>query len=394
MNSARTSAEQIEIASPGPAALPAAPLILIIDEVPLSRDLVRRILTAEGFRAAGAESTEEAFTVLRSASVDLILLDLTMRDCAGFEFCEQLKTHRGFRDIPVIFLSSLDDPLNRLRGLEAGGVDYIGKPFYADEVVARVRVHLRTRQALMTVAQQQQSRLLELQEAQRSILVDPEEMPEAAFAVCYRPLGLVGGDMYDVLPLGEGIFGYFVADVSGHGVCACFLTSAVKALLRQYSSPVYSAADSMRGINSAMQLTVRNGEYVTACYVRYSRHKKVLSVVSAGHPAPIHVSAGGQASTFDTESDPLGVFPSVILDEREVHFETGDRLYLYTDGLIEDFDDANGRRAAGLSALKEACERYHGLELADAARAIVDELRPATRRAGDDVLLLGVEARQ
>jgi len=112
------------------------------------------------------------------------------------------------RDIPVIFLSSLDDPRCRLQGLHAGGVDYISKPFYAEEVLARVRVHLRIRQAVRVVALREEARLAELREAQRSILVLPEDLPEASFAVSYRPLGAAGGDIYDVLQLGDRLFAY------------------------------------------------------------------------------------------------------------------------------------------------------------------------------------------
>jgi len=371
----------------------AAPLILIVDDMALNRDLVGRLLAAEGFRTMAAETGEQALQLLRSSAADLILLDVILGDRNGFELCSAIKSDRALRDIPVIFLSSLDDPDSRLRGLDAGGVDYIAKPFHPKEVLARVRVHLRLRAALLLLGRQQEVRLAELQEAQRSMLVVPEDLPEASFSVCYRPLGAVGGDIYDVLRLGDRLFAYFVADISGHGVGASFLTSAVKASLRQYSGPLYSAGETMQGINAAMRSTVRYRQYLTACYVRYYQHKKRLSIVTAGHPSPIHVSAGGQARTFAVESDPLGVFPSVILDEHEIPMEPGDRFYLYTDGLIEDPRLPSGGRAAGLESLRQACERHHRLPLEQVAETIVEEVRPAGMPVHDDLLLLAVEAR-
>lgn len=371
----------------------AAPCILIVDDNPLNRDLVERVLWAEGFRTAVARDAEEALGVLRSTQVDLILLDVVLPGRSGLELCADFKSDRTLRDIPVIFLSSLDEPRHRLRGLHAGGVDYISKPFYAEEVLARVRVHLRLRRAIRLVALQEEARLAELHAAQRSMLVLPEDLPDACFAVSYRPLGAVGGDLYDVLQLGDRLFAYFVADISGHGVGASFLTAAVKALLRQYSGPVHSPEDTMRGINSVMRATIQGGQYLTACYVRYYQRKKLLSMVSAGHPAPIHVAAGGKSTAFPVESDPLGVFESVILEKREIPLEPGDRFYLYTDGLIEDPHLPGGGREWGLEQLRRACERRHCLPLPEAVNAITGDVRPVEEAADDDLLLLGVEVR-
>jgi len=372
----------------------AAPRILIVDGNPLNRDLVARVLWAEGFRTVAVGDGEEAFSVLRSTPVDLILLDVPLPGRTGFELCACFKSDRTLRDIPVIFLSSLDEPRHRLRGLHAGGVDYISKPFHAEEVLARVRVHLRVRQARRLVALREEARLAELRQAQRSILVLPEDLPEACFAVSYRPLGAVGGDIYDVLELGDRLFAYFVADISGHGVGASFLTSAVKALLRQYSGPLYSPEDTMRGINSVMRSTVQDGQHLTACYVRYYQRKNLLSIVSAGHPAPIHVAAGGKSTTFTVESDPLGVFESVILEKWEISVDPGDRFYLYTDGLIEDHLLPGGGRHSGVERLRRACERRHRLPLPEAVNAVTGDVRPAEEPADDDLLLLAVEVRK
>lgn len=235
--------------------------------------------------------------------------------------------------------------------------------------------------------------MAELRDAQRSILALPEDLPEAAFAVCYRPLDAVGGDIYDVLALGDGLFGYFVADISGHSVGASFLTAAVKALLRQYSGPLYSAAETMRGINSVMQSTVNDGQYLTACYARYYQRRNLLSFVSAGHPAPILVSPGGHFRTFTVQSDPLGVFGSVILETREIPLDAGGRFYLFTDGLVEDAGLPGGGRKAGVERLGKACERRHRLPLAEAVNAIAEDVRLAGEPAQDDLLLLAVEVR-
>lgn len=375
-----------------PGVTPSPPRVLMVDDDRLGRELARRVLVAEGFEVEGADTADSAERMLRERDFDLVVLDVVMRDRSGFELCASLQADRDRRDIPVIFLSALDEPERRIQGLRAGAVDFIAKPFYAEELVARARVHLRLRQARLIVASQQQARLAELRAAQQSILVQPADLPDAGFAVCSRPLAEVGGDVYDVFQLGPDMFAYFVADVSGHGVGASVPTCAVKAVLRQYSAALYSADETLRGINSVIGSILRDGQHLTACYARYSRMSKRLRFVSAGHPAPIHVSASGRATVFPTESDPLGIFPSVILDERSIAFEPGDRLYLYTDGLIEDYA-AGGGRASGLERLRAACERRHALPLENVAEAITDDLRPSSAPADDDLLLMAVEAR-
>jgi sigma-B regulation protein RsbU (phosphoserine phosphatase) len=93
------------------------------------------------------------------------------------------------------------------------------------------------------------------------------------------------------------------------------------------------------------------------------------------------------------ESDPLGVFGSVVLQKREVNVSSGDRFYLYTDGLIESAQSPGGGRKAGLEQLRESCECRHGLPLEEAVHTIVEDLKQAGQPAEDDLLLLGVEVK-
>jgi phosphoserine phosphatase RsbU/P len=118
------------------------------------------------------------------------------------------------------------------------------KPVHGEEVRARVRVHLQIGQNTRASGMPIRARLEEFRNAQQAILVRPEG---ASFAVFYEPLEAAGGDFYNVVTVDSKVFGYFVADVSGHGVSAAFLTSAIKALLRQYTGPLFSAEDTMRG---------------------------------------------------------------------------------------------------------------------------------------------------
>jgi len=367
------------------------PTILIVDDTPTNVDVVQAILDAEGFRTLAVSSGPAARDVSRAEQPDLILLDVLMPGESGFETCARLKSDPRTATIPIIFLSALDDVKNKVAGLKIGGVDYVSKPVHGEELLARVRVHLRIGETSRALAGQHRARLEELRDAQQAILVRPEECPEGSFAVFYQPLEEAGGDFYDVIPIDSEVFGYFVADVSGHGVTAAFLTSAIKALLRHYAGPLFSPEDTLRHVDTIMRPILGTEQYLTACYARLNRRTGRLSVVSAGHPPLILVSASGPAQAVQVDSDPLGVFSAAVLQRKDMRVAPGDRFFLYTDGLIES--SPGGGRREGLESLMDACARHRAAPLAEATGEIAGELRREGRVVTDDVLLLAVEVR-
>ena len=367
-----------------------SPTILVVDDAPVNVELVQSILAGEGFRTLIAGDGPSAVRITQSEQPDLILLDVMMPGENGFETCTRLKSDPATADIPVIFLSALEDVGSKVAGLKGGGVDFITKPVHADEVLARVRVHLRIRASNLSVVAHQRAQLEQLRHAQQSILVQPADCPEAAFGVYYRPLQDVSGDLYDVLPVAPGVFAYFVADISGHGVSASFLTSAVKALLRQYAGPIFSPEETMRSVDSVMRQMLGEEQYLTACYAQLNRRTCRLAVVSAGHPPLILVSASGEVRVLDMHSEPLGLFSSMLLQRMDVKVKQGDRFFMYSDGLIESMP--GGGRKVGLEKLIRACVDHRADSLADIALSVVSDVRPPGTPATDDMLLLVGEA--
>jgi sigma-B regulation protein RsbU (phosphoserine phosphatase) len=365
------------------------PTILVVDDTPTNLDVLQCVLQLEGFRTLAASDGPSARDLSRAQQPDLILLDVLMPGETGFETCARLKSDPATADIPIIFLSALDDVKSKVAGLKIGSVDYIAKPVHGEEVLARVRVHLRIRETNRALVAQHRARLEQLRTAQQAILVSPDDCPEANFAIYYKPLEEAGGDFYDVVPLGPGIFAYFVADISGHGVSAAFLTSAVKALLRQYAGPLFSPEDTMRGVDSVMGQMLGDEQYLTACYARLNRQSRSLTVVSAGHPPLILVNRDGVPQTVELDSDPLGVFGAVTLHRRDLRVAVGDRFFLYSDGLIES--TAGRGRRKGLERLVDACIRHRAAPLSESAGLIAGELRPEECTVEDDLLLLAAE---
>jgi len=120
------------------------PLVLIVDDNATNLDLLVSTLKKQ-YRLGVAKNGIKALEFVRKEKPDIILLDIMMPEMNGFEVCSRLKADPATRDIPVIFITALDDAARITKGFEIGAVDYITKPFLTDEVLARVRTHLSMR---------------------------------------------------------------------------------------------------------------------------------------------------------------------------------------------------------------------------------------------------------
>ena len=126
---------------------PAPEDILVVDDTPANLRLLTELLAKHGYRVRPASDGALALKSVAAKIPDLILLDVNMPGMDGYEVCRRLKADEKNSRIPVIFISAFGDTPQKVKGFEAGGVDYITKPFEAEEVLARVRTHLQLRRA-------------------------------------------------------------------------------------------------------------------------------------------------------------------------------------------------------------------------------------------------------
>ena len=125
-----------------------------------------KLLTEQGYKVRGAPNGTLALNAARLAPPDLILLDINMPDLNGYEVCKQLKANTQTCDIPVIFISALDEVLDKVKAFTIGGVDYITKPIQFEEVLARVQTHLSLRRLQQQL--QQTNEMLEQRVRERT----------------------------------------------------------------------------------------------------------------------------------------------------------------------------------------------------------------------------------
>lgn len=145
--------------------------VLLVDDNSTNLQVLFKSLEGSGYRLLAARDGETALHIAREAHPALILLDVMMPGMDGFEVCERLKADEATADIAVIFLSAMTDSQSKVHGLAVGGVDYIAKPFQADEVLARVRTHIK----IQRLEHALERRNVELEDENLSILNSVEE---------------------------------------------------------------------------------------------------------------------------------------------------------------------------------------------------------------------------
>jgi PAS domain S-box-containing protein len=153
--------------------------ILVVDDASANLLLLTNLLTGHGYTVHPASDGELALEFVRSILPDLILLDIRMPGMDGYEVCRRLKTDERTRSIPIIFISILEDERDKVKGFQAGGVDYISKPFQPEEVLARVRTHLSLRELAGNLEQKVSERTQELMNANQRLRQEIAERKRA-----------------------------------------------------------------------------------------------------------------------------------------------------------------------------------------------------------------------
>lgn len=138
--------------------------ILVIDDVMADILILIEILENEGYNVIGFADGQSGLESVKSQPPDLILLDIKMPEMSGYEVCQWLKANKNTRDIPVIFISAMNDSINKIKALSLGAVDFIDKPFLSEEVQCRVKNHLQTRYLQKHMEEQNAKLQLEISE--------------------------------------------------------------------------------------------------------------------------------------------------------------------------------------------------------------------------------------
>ena len=317
--------------------------ILLVDDNATNLQVLYQTLEGEGCKLLVAKDGEAALAITQKAKPDLILLDIMMPGIDGYEVCRRLKADAATRDIPIIFLSALDQTEDKVRGLKLGAVDYVSKPFQPDEVKARVSTHLtihRLRREVENQKEKLEHELVVVSDVQRKLL--PKQLPEIEnlrLAAYYQTSRYAGGDYYDIAELPDQRWGILVADAEGHSAPAAVLMAMTCILFRSYPDAAHQPDKVIQYLNEHL-CKVADPSFMTALYGVYDSRQRRLTFSRAGHPLPMIYRAGeGRAEELGAEGvAPLGIFPYNGVPIHETELEPGDRFLFYTDGVSERFN--------------------------------------------------------
>ncbi len=378
------------------------PVILIVDDARINRELLRLSLSHHGYKFLMAANGQEAMDLLAShPEVDLILLDLVMPEVDGFAFLRWRAKRPEMQSVPVIVNSGLDDFGSIARALTMGVYDYFTKPLKKDDLEIVLPLKIRnavTARRLMAETQRQNEAMRrELEMAaryQKFLLPHKADLPGARVSFLFEPCGEVGGDYFDFLELPENKLGFVVADVSGHGVPSAMTASIIKALLPGYLARSLSPAKAFIALNDDLWSLTPEDVFVTAFAALYDPGQARLTWCLAGHPPPLYLPQQGGVEALTAESLFLGVFesdnPLLEMQDHSMDLRPGDRLALYTDGLTEA-PDAEGT-LYGQKRLERVLAQHRHQDLEDLRQLVWQDLRDHVQgEFPDDVAFILVD---
>lgn len=364
-------------------------IVLLVDDDPTALAMLTGMLRQEGFETIGASTVQEAKALIAQAPFfDLAILDVNLPDGNGLDLCRLINNGPMTAGATVFILSTDGDVETKVAGFEAGASDYITKPFHRAEVLARVRTHLRLHHAYRSVIELQSLKLARIALAQQAMTPRPEQMPEARFELCYTPLQEAGGDFCQVLQFSPCLHDYIVADVCGHDVGTVITTGALQALFKQNCSPLYSPKQVLHTVNCVTRTLLPEGQFITVVYARLNRRTKRLTVASAGHPPAVIQKADGTTSVLWLRGDVIGAFETPEFEVLESTVQPGDRVFLFSDALIENGEKT--RWEDGIEKFLLVCRQSWGMDL---QTEVCNLAGLATMHGAptDDITLMGFE---
>lgn len=319
------------------------PKILLVDDHEVNIEVLEANLTQTNYQIEIFKAMDglEALKIVEKVDLDLVLLDVMLPGLDGFEVCRRIKSGQS-QTLPVIMITALHDRESLIKGLEAGADDFLTKPVDRYELLVRVNNLLQLRK----VTSDLNNRYIELKhelemarKLQQGFL--PQSLPGTKgleLAVLYQPSIGIGGDFYDFLYIDEQSLGIFIADVTGHGVSSAMITAVLKDNIRKNQRHWSRPEVLFKYLNREMYhfFSDTNSDYfVTAFYGILDLPKNKIIYTNAGHPAPLQVKGEEDLKLDSRKGLPLGIFQEGIYEVGAEIFLPGDKVYLFTDGLLE-----------------------------------------------------------
>lgn len=344
-------------------AVPSAPItltehnikVLLIDDQRIVGETIRRMLVdIPGLEYKFCSDPAAALKEAEDFGPTVILQDLVMPGVDGIGMVRSFRALPSTVSIPLIVLSSKEEPTTKAEAFAAGANDYLVKLPDKLELVARIRYHsgayihrLQRDEAFAVLQEQQKVIAHELAEAAayvRSLI--PAPMPgdttvpsDWRFITC----SALGGDSFGYHWLSPDKLAVYLLDVCGHGVGAALLSVSAINVIRNHTLPGTDfsvPSEVLAGLNRAFPMEKQDGKYFTIWYGIFDVNTRELRYSVAGHPPPVLVTPDGVVQLLSGKGIIIGAFDFATYSDSSVTLDRGSRLFVYSDGCYELFNTA------------------------------------------------------
>ncbi|CRX39292.1 SpoIIE family protein phosphatase [Estrella lausannensis] len=326
--------------------------LLVINDDDDVRDVISLFLKSRAFEVLEASDGYQGIEKAALNAPDLILLDVMMPGIDGYQVCRELKKNPATKEIPVIFLSSLNDPKDKITGLESGGVDFVTRVEDKGELLARVQTHLKLA-ALTNAVKEQNAELIQKQRLldndlkmaasiQRSLLPDKKfQSAHMTFAWKCLPCEMIGGDIFNSVPVDESHAAVYILDVSGHGVASAMVTVAISQFIQQFIRSFPKNQGSIMNLPQVITEQMnkefpyeRFNEFFTLFFMVINTETAEVSYCNGGHPPPVILRPEHLFEVMEGNEFAIGIADARYPLHRK-KLQKKDKIVLYTDGILE-----------------------------------------------------------
>jgi len=326
--------------------------ILAVDDTPENLDVVKGIL-ARDYVVKVAINGPMALKIAEKQKPDLILLDVMMPGMDGHEVCARLKSNPETSDVPVIFLTAMDQTSDEAHGFSLGAADYIAKPVNPPILQARVKTHLALKESMdelqraygiiKTQKDRMEDELNIGRDIQMSMLpLDFPAFPERTefdIQALLKPAREVGGDFYDFFFIDDDEICLVVGDVSGKGVPAALFMAVTKTMIKTRAMDDPSPASIITRVNDEMSEDNPSSMFVTLFIAICNVRTGACRYTNAGHNPPYIKRKSGQRDCLNQRHGPIiGAMDGLAYKESNTALSAGDTLLIFTDGVTEAMD--------------------------------------------------------
>ncbi len=369
--------------------------VLLVDDAKPNLDILVEGLKAD-YRLSIALNGEMALQAAARTPPDLVLLDIVMPGMDGYEVCRRLRQMPETAEVPIMFLSSLEEVQNKTRGFEAGANDYLTKPFEMLEVKARVRSLLKAKAYSDAAKEQMASELRVAREIQMGMLPHDFAAVEQAYNVSFgavlEPAREVGGDLYGVCAAGPERLVIFLGDVSGKGIPASMFMVRAISLARLLARQIAEPEAILARLNDELAADNPSGMFVTFLCAVFEPASGRISLANAGHCRPVLLSASNSARwAIKDLGTALGFEAGLTFQRTELNLQNGDALIFYSDGVSEAFNPQE--ECYGTDRLLADAGALGGASAPDIATGLLRKVRAfaGTAPQSDDIAILALK---